>query len=100
MNLVSFTVGMVSVWCPASSEKERICVVSSLTGFATGFDNVVAINGGESVDEGTESDVLDATTVFLSENCGGNGLVSTSCRGGTAFNIGESENEDAFADCC
>ena len=37
--------------------------------------------------------------VFLSENCGGNGPFSTSCRG-AAFSSGESEKEDACTGCC
>jgi hypothetical protein len=74
-----------------------ICELSTFA--CTGFDDdVVAINEGETDDDaGTESGAVDGTTTFFSENCGGNGPDSTtSCRG-TAFNIGESENEDASA---
>lgn len=45
-------------------------------------------------DEGTEMGALDDTNTVLSENCGGNGPDFASSRG-TAFSIGESENEVA-----
>ena len=49
-------------------------------------------------DRVTVRGALDRTTVFLEENCGGNGPVSTAGRGDVV--IGESENEDASAGCC
>mmetsp|Transcript_19832 Transcript_19832/g.29364 ORF Transcript_19832/g.29364 Transcript_19832/m.29364 type:complete len:118 (+) Transcript_19832:404-757(+) len=76
-----------------------ICELSTFA--CTGFDDdVVAINEGETDDDaGTESGADDGTTTFFSENCGGNGPDSTTSSRGTAFNIGESENEDASARC-
>ena len=79
-----------------------ICEFSSLTCVSDilGCDGVgVVVNEFETDDEGTESGAFDGTTTLLAANCVGNGPeFTTSCRG-TAFDIGESENEDACAGC-
>ncbi len=85
VNVVSCTVGMVTT-----------CEFSSLTCVAdiSGCEGVVVANEFEIDDVGTEIGALDDTTTLLSENCGGNGPDCTSSLG-TAFSIGESENEVA-----
>lgn len=85
VNAVSCTVGMVTA-----------CEFSSLTSVAdvSGCEDVAVANEFETDDVGTEIGAFDDTTTLLSENCGGNGPDSTSSLG-TAFSIGESENEVA-----